>query len=64
VIDQADDGLGNGDSVSVAGLDRQWVVIVRAWFTRYDSCVEYGQRRSSFHVPLCGRTASGRPSLV
>jgi hypothetical protein len=44
VIAQADNGFGNGDAVSVVGLDRHWVLIERRQFTRYDPCVEYRQR--------------------
>ena len=60
VIAQADNGFGNGNAVYVAGLDRHWVLIERSYFTRYDSCAEYGQRPVDARTGRRGR-ATGAP---
>jgi hypothetical protein len=38
VIAQAFQSVGNGDTLYVAGVDRDWVVLVRVYTSRYDGC--------------------------
>ena len=63
VVTQEDDGNGNGTSIHVLGLDRRWMLLGRASFSRSGACdgglevfpVDAGTRRQgrSARLPWC-----------